>query len=76
MFKGYVSTVRVFSDSDFTGMRAGQWVQTIGGARGQFLGVTQSGVVVIRWQPGRFGALRDTRNNRTLRGYARDYGAK
>jgi hypothetical protein len=76
MFQKYVSTVAVFSTDDFRALKPGQWVQTVGGARGQYLGVTQSGVVVVRYQPGVFGSKRDTRNNATLRQYAKDYGAK
>lgn len=72
----YTSTVSIFSDADFDRIKPGQWVKTIGGARGQYLGQTQSGVVVVRFQPGKFGARRDTRNNATLRAYAKDYGAK
>lgn len=76
MFQKYQATVSVFSDADFDSIKPGQWVRTVGGARGQYLGKTSAGVVVVRWQPGIFGDKRDTRNNATLRQYARDYGAR
>lgn len=73
----YVSTVRVFNEIQFQTMKPGQWVSFAGSdTRGQFLGITQAGVVVVRYQPGVFGAKRDTRNNATLRQYAKDYGAR
>lgn len=72
----YTATVRVFNDAQFAQLKPGQWIVTAGNTRGQYLGVTRAGVVVIRWQPGIFGAKRDTRNNSTLRRYAKDYGAK
>ncbi len=62
-------------------LRPGQWVYLESGARGQFLGVTRAGVTVIRWQHGKFGTQgatpqTDARQNRTLRTYAKVYGAR
>lgn len=71
----YQKTISVFG-FNFSGIKPGQWVQTENGQRGQYLGCTRQGTVVIRWQPGIFGAPRDTRNNRNLRQYAKDYGSK
>lgn len=72
----YQPTIRIFSDSEFGKLKAGQWIVNSAGSRGQYLGITRQGVVVIRWQPGIFGAKRDTRNNANLRRYAKDYGSK
>jgi hypothetical protein len=57
--------------------KAGQWVSDVNtGVRGQYLGVTTEGVIVIRWQHGKFGRLADTKSNKYLRQFARVNGAK
>lgn len=57
------------------GLQVGQWVQDATGARGQYLGKTDAGVVVIRWQNNKF-AKRDAVNNKHLRRFAKVYGSK
>jgi hypothetical protein len=71
----YAPTVQVSDLDTLRTFRPGQWIAR-DGARGQYLGLTRAGVIVVRWQPGTFGAKRDTRNNRTLRTYAKDYGSR
>jgi hypothetical protein len=58
-----------------TQLQAGQWVQDSTGIRGQYLGETDSGAIVIRWQNGKF-AKRDAINNKHLRRFAKTYGSK
>lgn len=55
-------------------LQPGQWVQDATGIRGQYLGHTAQGTVVIRWQNGKF-ASKDARNNKHLRRFAVTYGA-
>lgn len=50
----YQPTILVSSIGNFEGIKPGQWVQIETGARGQYLGHTKTGVVVIRWQNGKF----------------------
>jgi hypothetical protein len=63
----------------FTGTEApqpGQWIKTEMGQRGQYLGRTDSGAIVVRWQNvGKF-AKRDALNNKHLRNFAKVYGSK
>lgn len=56
-------------------LHVGQWVQDSTGVRGQFLGKTDSGSLVIRWQTGKF-QKRDAVNNKHLRRFAITYGSK
>lgn len=57
-------------------IQPGQWVKDINcDIRGQYLGHTAKGTIVIRWQSGRF-AKPDARNNKHLRRFAVTYGAK
>jgi hypothetical protein len=58
-------------------IRPGQWVRDINSnIRGQYLGKTQAGVIVIRWQQGKFGTEADTKSNHYLRQFAKINGAK
>ena len=68
----YQSTILVSSVGSFDGIKPGQWVQTEMGQRGQYLGKTKAGVVVIRWQNGKFcqNNPNDVFNNRWLRKFA------
>ena len=50
----YQPTILVSSIGNFDGIKPGQWVQIETGSRGQYLGHTKSGAVVIRWQNGKF----------------------
>ena len=58
--------------------KVGQWIVNDYGQRGQFLGVTWAGVVVVRYQQndGAKFSKRDAKNNKTLRAFAKNYGAK
>jgi hypothetical protein len=59
-----------------SGIQPGQWVKdTNCDIRGQYLGHTATGTIVIRWQSGKF-AKRDAINNKHLRRFAVTYGAK
>jgi hypothetical protein len=56
--------------------KAGQWIaDTNTGVRGQYLGVTDTGTIVIRWQNAKF-SKRDAKNNKYLRRFAKTYGSK
>lgn len=58
-------------------IKPGQWVQDINcGIRGQYLGKTQHGTIVIRWQNNKFGKLADCKSNHYLREFAKVNGAK
>jgi len=57
-------------------VQAGQWVRTELGARGQYLGKTDSGAIVVRWQASGVFAKRDAMNNHNLREFAKVYGSK
>lgn len=58
-------------------LHIGQWIRdNATGSRGQFLGVTTAGTVVIRWQKDGNFARRDAKANKPLRTYAKIYGAK
>jgi hypothetical protein len=63
-------------------IKPGQWIECMG-ARGQYLGTTTTGTVIVRWQKeGRkFGQggtdhTKDARANAVMRDYAKNYGAK
>ena len=56
-------------------LQAGQWVRDCEGSRGQYLGRTDHGTVVVRWQRGKF-QKRDAVNNKHLRNFAVTYGSK
>jgi hypothetical protein len=56
--------------------KVGQWVLIDGATRGQYLGRTRAGVVVMRYQNGKFGSKADTESNHYLRQFAKVNGAK
>ena len=56
--------------------KIGQWVKNEFGQRGQFLGVTLTGTVVIRWQRYAKFERDDARANKPLRAFAKIYGSK
>jgi hypothetical protein len=72
MFQRFTATVIADTEDQFRTLRPGQWFRTSSGARGQFLGITAAGVIVNRWQSGRFASTAsggttpqdDARNNR------------
>ena len=58
-------------------IKPGQWVRDINcNIRGQYLGKTNAGTIVIRWQNGKFGKVADTKSNNLLREFAKVNGAK
>lgn len=58
-------------------VKPGQWVRDINtGIRGQYLGKTTAGVIVIRWQNAKFGKLADCKSNHYLRQFAKVNGSK
>lgn len=69
----FINTVLVSSIGDFSRVKVGQWVQTETGSRGQYLGKTEAGVTVIRWQQGKFCSVNksDVFNNKWLRLFAK-----
>lgn len=56
--------------------KVGNWVSIDGAIRGQYLGKTNAGVIVVRYQNGKFGKLADTKSNHYLRQFAIVNGAK
>lgn len=62
-------------ESVFRKLHPGQWIKTDMGQRGQFLGVTDRGTVVIRWQHDNFKRI-DATNNKHLRNFAKTYGSQ
>lgn len=56
--------------------KAGQWVLIDGQTRGQYLGKTRAGVIVVRYQNGRFGSKADTKSNHYLRQFAKVNGSR
>lgn len=71
----YSKTLFLLNAQNIKGLQAGQWVQDSTGARGQYLGKTDAGVIVIRWQNAKF-TKRDAVNNRHLRRFAIVYGSR
>jgi hypothetical protein len=55
--------------------KAGQWILIDGATRGQYLGKTRAGVIVVRYQNGRFGSKADTASNHHLRQFAKVNGS-
>ena len=71
----YRPTMLVSSIQNFN-VKVGQWVQTETGSRGQYLGTTSAGTLVIRWQNSGKFAKRDAKANKALRSFATIYGSK
>lgn len=75
----YAST-KLFSGSIHAGNapKIGQWIVNDFGQRGQYLGLTSAGVIVVRYQQSDKAKFskRDAKNNATLRAFAKNYGAK
>ena len=71
----YRPTMLVSSIQNFS-VKVGQWVQTETGSRGQYLGTTAAGTLVIRWQNSGKFAKRDAKANKALRKFATIYGSK
>lgn len=56
--------------------KVGQWVSIDGAARGQYLGKTRAGVVVVRYQRDKGFDKIDARNNAALRDFALGRGRR
>lgn len=56
--------------------KVGQWVLIDGNVRGQYLGTTKAGSIVVRYQNGKFGSKADTKSNHYLRQFAKINGSK
>lgn len=71
-------TTRRIHGYNFSGLKPGQWISLDDGSRGQYLGTTRAGSVVVRWQQsdGPKFAKRDAQANKPLRAFAKRYGAK
>lgn len=72
----YKPTMLVSTTAAMHTLRAGQWVITDMGQRGQYLGTTSRGTVVIRWQQSETFKKVDAKANRPLRQFAKVYGSK
>jgi hypothetical protein len=66
----------IHADGINGGIKPGQWVADSTGIRGQYLGKTRAGTIVIRWQNGKFGSRADTRSNHLLREFAKVNGSR
>ncbi len=75
MAQKFVKTLFVSTVGDLTHIKPGQWIETEAKQRGQYLGTTQRGVTVIRWQNGGKFQKVDAINNHNLREYAKVYGS-
>lgn len=62
--------VNQFEDLDFRQIKIGQWVQNSAGQKGQYLGATKRGTVMIAWRCMSF--KRHARQVKTLRAYAKN----
>lgn len=71
----YTKTIFVSSIASLDGLKVGQWFQNEQNQRGQYLGKTQAGVSVVRWQNGKM-KTRDVKANKPLRQFAKIYGSK
>ncbi len=56
--------------------KVGNWVMIDGAVKGQYLGKTKVGTIVVRYQNGKFGKIADTKSNHYLRQFALVNGAK
>ena len=72
----YKKTVLINDIAQLQYTKPGQWVQFDSGTRGQYLGTTDHGTVIIRYQNGKFGLSKDTNGNYLLRRYALENGSK
>ena len=72
----YKPTMLVSTTANMRALRAGQWIVTDMGQRGQYLGTTQRGTVVVRWQQSDSFAKVDAKANKPLRQFAKVYGSK
>lgn len=72
----YKPTMLVSTSANMRSLRAGQWIVTDMGQRGQYLGTTQRGTVVIRWQQSDSFAKVDAKANKPLRQFAKVYGSR
>lgn len=71
----YTSTIFVSSIAALDNLKVGQWFQNEQNQRGQYMGKTQAGVSVVRWQNGKM-ETRDVKANKPLRAFAKIYGSK
>lgn len=71
----YQSTKRIIG-YNFSGIQPGQWV-AVDQARGQYLGTTRAGSIVVRYQQddGPSFSKRDAQANKPLRQFAKRYGS-
>ena len=71
----FKSTVLISNIKELDKLKAGQWVKFDSGSRGQYLGKTESGNIIIRYQSGKFGKPKHTNGNHLLRQYAKENGS-
>lgn len=72
----YKPTMLVSTVASMHTLRAGQWIVTDMGQRGQYLGTTQRGTTVIRWQQADSFTKVDAKANKPLRQFAKVYGSR
>lgn len=67
----YVKTLSVSQFDTLQGIKVGQWIATDTGSRGQYLGTTQAGTIVINWVKGAKFDTYMAKCNRPLRQFAK-----
>ena len=67
----YVKTLSVSQYDTLKGVKPGQWIVNDAGSRGQYLGETQSGNIVINWLKGEKFNTYMAKCNRPLRQFAK-----
>jgi hypothetical protein len=72
----YQKTLQISYVGEFPSLRIGQWFQfTETAQRGQYLGKTRFGTIVVRWQQRRVFRKPDARGNKQLRAFAKTNGS-
>jgi len=67
----YVKTLSVSQFDTLQGVKVGQWICTDTGSRGQYLGQTQGGTIVINWVKGAKFNTYMAKCNKPLREFAK-----
>lgn len=61
---------------ELNSIQSGQWIAFDSGQRGQYLGKTEHGTLIVRYQHDKFGQRKDWHGNKLLRQYAKENGSK
>lgn len=72
----YKPTQLISNIRELNALHIGQWIQFDSGQRGQYLGKTEHGTTIVRYQHANFGKTKDTNGNKLLRTYAKENGSR